>query len=289
MEGAVASGVTANLGASLDEVCAEALAALKPKQIALGSGQPEPKTTPVSEKLSKNPSAALKDEKIRLMVRNPHGLHARPAARLITETRPFHSEITVRNLSNQRGPVSIRSLSSLAALEILQDNEIEITARGDDAVPALEKIARLVESGLGDPLPAATNGNGVASRAKSKPVTASKKVNAGPVPISSGIAIGPGVYFQPAKLEIPQDKVEDVDAEIERLKKAVAAVQKALEDRRDRMSATVGAENAGIYEAQILALQDPDLIEEAFRMIRDERINAAFAWDRTNRKHRRAL
>src|SRR5271170_7499982 len=46
VEGAVAAGVTANLGVSLDEVCAEALAALKQKEVALSSNQPAGEAKP---------------------------------------------------------------------------------------------------------------------------------------------------------------------------------------------------------------------------------------------------
>ncbi len=277
VEGAVASGVTANLGASLDEVCAEALASLKQKQVALHSDQPAGETkSPQDEK-----SAAQPGEKIQLTVRNAHGLHARPAARLIAETRRFHSEITVRNLSNQRGPVSIRSLSSLATLEILQGNEIEVAASGDDASAALKQIAQMVESGLGDTLPSETNG--AAPRRKAK-ASAPRKTNSGPMPVSSGIAFGPGHYFQTAKLEIPQHKASDIAEEIDRLQTAATRAQKGLEARREQMTATVGAANAEIYEAQILALQDPELIENAVRGIKTEQLNAAAAWNRANQQ-----
>jgi phosphoenolpyruvate-protein phosphotransferase/dihydroxyacetone kinase phosphotransfer subunit len=284
VEGAVASGVTANLGASLDEVCAEALAALKQKQAALDSNHPvEAEQSPAPAQEKNEPASPQEGERIRLTVRNFHGLHARPAAKLINETRPFHSEITVRNLSNQRGPVSVKSLSSLASLEILQDNEIEIAATGDDAVAALEKISRLIESGLGETLPSSNGGNGATPRPDRK-IDPPRKTNSGPVPISSGIAIGPGVYFQSAKLEVPQHKAADVAVEINRLQTAIVAAQKSLQERQDRMSTTVGQANAGIYEAQILALQDPELTESAVRLIQDEKLNAALAWDCVNRQ-----
>jgi len=283
VEGAVASGVTANLGASLDEVCAEALASLKQKQTALTSGQPtaETKASPSEKELKGQPSAKPAAT-IRLMVRNAHGLHARPAARLISETRRFHSEISVSNLSNQRGPVSVRSLSSLAGLEILQGNEIEVAASGDDASDALKQIAELVNGGLGDPLPAATND--AAPPPKPKPAAQPRKVSSGPVPVSSGIAFGPAIYSETAKLDIPQEKIDNVAEEINRLQTAVAMAQKALENRREQMTATVGAANAEIYEAQILALQDPELIESAVRLIKEERANAALAWNQANQQ-----
>jgi multiphosphoryl transfer protein len=284
VEGAVASGVTANLGASLDDVCREALAALTQKQIALNSGQPtdEGKAPPISPEPN-GQATASESAKIHLTVRNAHGLHARPAARLITETRPFHSTITVRNLSNQRGPVSIKSLSSLASLEILRDNEIEVAASGDDAPAALEKIKGLIEGGLGDDLPRSKNGRGTAPTPVPKPASPIKS-NSGPIPVSAGIAIGSAVYFHAAKLEIPQDQVEDIAGEVDRLQAAVATAQSTLDSRQDQMSTSVGAKNAGIYEAQILALQDPELVESALRLIREEKVNAALAWDRANRE-----
>ncbi len=284
VEGAVAAGVTANLGAPLEEVCREALAALKQKQTALNSGQPaaEEKAPPAAPELSA-PASGAESAKVRVTVRNPHGLHARPAARLITETRPFHATITVRNLSNQRGPVSIKSLSSLASLEILRDNEIELAASGNDAPAALEKIKGLIESGLGDDLPAAKNGHGAAPTPLPKPALPVKSTS-GPVPISAGIAIGPGIYFHAAKLEIPQDKIVDIAREVDRLQVAVATAQSTLDSRQDQMTTTVGAQNAGIYEAQILALQDPELVDGALHLIREEKLNAALAWDRANRE-----
>jgi phosphoenolpyruvate-protein phosphotransferase/dihydroxyacetone kinase phosphotransfer subunit len=280
VEGAVASGVTANLGASLDEVFAEAIAALKQKQTALDSNQPAPEEKP--------PVKEPGGPSIRLTVRNPHGLHARPAARLINETKAFRCEITVRNLRNNRGPVPLRSLSSLALLEILQDNEIEVTASGDDSSAALQKIQLLVESGLGDELPASpaakTSATKTPAPRPSEKAAPPRKSQAGPVPISSGIAIGTGLYFRSAKLEIPQHKAADVAVEINRLQTAIATAQKALQARQEKMSTTVGADNAGIYEAQILSLQDPELSESAKRVIKDESLNAAAAWDRVNRQ-----
>jgi len=218
---------------------------------------------------------------VRLTVRNEHGLHARPAAKLIGEARAFHADITVRNLSNGRGPASIRSLSGLASLEILQGNEIEVSASGEDAGSALEQIERLIREGLGETLP---SGKVAASKARKAEPDAARKSAAGSLPIMGGIAIGPAVFFHEAGLEIPRDKIDDVDAETERLRQAIAAAQKGLEIRRDQMSATTGASNAGIYGAQILALQDPELVEKAVQLIRAERANAALAWDSANRE-----
>ena len=50
------------------------------------------------------------------------------------------------------------------------------------------------------------------------------------------------------------------------------------------MTASVGATDAEIYDAQILALQDPELIESAIRIIKEQTCNAAQAWDQATRE-----
>jgi len=278
VEGAVASGVTANLGASLDEVYNEAVASLKQKQTALNGNAPAPATTPA--RAEKNGHA--KAETIRVTIRNAHGLHARPAAQLIKETRAFRADVTARNISNARGPVSLRSLSGLASLEILKDNEIEFTASGEDAPAALKKIAALVESGLGDDLAAEAKGT-LAKRPSAAPMVVRKKGTDG-IGISGGIVFGRGVFLGAGKIDVPQDKARNVAAEVERLRAAVASAQKSLEVRREAMKNSIGEKDAGIYEAQIIALQDPELADSAGLLIRSEKINAALAWDRANRE-----
>ena len=263
VEGAVAAGVTANLGAKLAEVHAEALRALKQKEQALHPGIPVEVTPPAIASLS-DPHALT-----RLTIRNPHGLHSRPAARMIAALKPYQAEVTIRNLSNGRGPMPARSLSRVASLEILEGHEIEVSASGSGAADAVEAIAELARTYFGEaagPAPAA------AAPATSIPGGST------PLPISEGLAIGASVYFRAAEMEIPRQTITDVPAEIDRLQKAVAAAQAALKQHRKEMAARVGAENAGIYDAQIIALQDLELIGAARQLIAEEHKNAAMAW-----------
>jgi phosphocarrier protein FPr len=274
VEGAVAAGVTANLNATLTEVFAEAIGALKVK----GSSPPGKNAAPLNPGAKASPASA-EARILRLTVRNAHGLHARPAACLIGGVKPFQAEIMVRNMTNQRGPVSVKSLSGLASLEILQDHEIEISAAGSDAEAALKKIDELAEGGFSEALAA---GKPVAGSTSGAPAAPAKTTE--PVPISDGLAIGPAFYLQAAALDIPQNKIEDIASETGRLKQAIATTEGELEKRRAEMTGWVGEANAGIYQAQILALQDPELIGNAMRMISDEHKNAALAWSEANRK-----
>jgi phosphocarrier protein FPr len=268
VEGAVAAGVTAGLGASLGEVCAEAVGSLKQKGSALGGSE----TVPLPAKTNGNGHAAPPAHFLRLTVRNAHGLHARPAARLIGGVKRFQAEISARNATNRRGPVPLKSLSGLASLEILQNHDVEFSAAGPDADVALDKIREMARQNFGDP---PVNGKAPSNGHHAAPATGK---TSGPVPISGGLAIGPAFQAQTAAIEVPRHPAEDVDAEIARLREAVDDTVRQLEARRVQIGARAGAENGGIYEAQILALQDPELTDAAARTISDEHQNAAQAW-----------
>ena len=111
VEGAVAGGVLAALGASLDEVSREAQKALRRKTEHLDGSAEDHDDSPAEETISDdNPLLTAT-----VVVRNPHGLHARPAADLIRLAARFDCEILVRNLTNGKGPASAKSMSALAA------------------------------------------------------------------------------------------------------------------------------------------------------------------------------
>jgi phosphocarrier protein FPr len=272
VEGAVAAGVTANLGSSLEEVHAEAIAALRQKETALGHGA-APAIAPTVES---NSGASAVSERIRVLVPNPHGLHARPAAKLIAAARPFDARIELRNATNQRGPASIKSLSGLAMLEILQGHEIELSACGRDAKPALQKLASLIETGLGDDLTVAPKAVG------KRPVQAVK--TSGPIPISAGIVVGCASYAAAVNIELPTAPASDIEAELRRLREAVTQAQRAIETHRETGVRAAAEESAAIAEAHVLALQDPELVDLAEGFVRSEQLNAAQGWDRAVRK-----
>ena len=107
VEGLVAAVVTAAGGAARKEVAAEALAALAGKRAHLGGPEEKP-----SEGTGTGPHADV-------VVRNPHGLHARPAARLVTEVRRFDATVEIRNATTDSPWVPASSLSRVATLGVL--------------------------------------------------------------------------------------------------------------------------------------------------------------------------
>jgi phosphocarrier protein FPr len=86
----------------------------------------------------------------RLTVRNPSGIHARPAAQFVKAAGRFRARITVENLTRGRGPADAKSILAVLPLGVSQGHEIEIIAEGDDAVEAIAAISQAVTDGLGE-------------------------------------------------------------------------------------------------------------------------------------------
>ena len=78
-----------------------------------------------------------------MTVRHPNGLHMRPLDGIARIASQFTSEITLVNDSHRADAQSIIEMIGLAAD---YGSEIVVEAAGDDAVEAVEAIARFIES-----------------------------------------------------------------------------------------------------------------------------------------------
>ncbi|MGH2380445.1 MAG: HPr family phosphocarrier protein [Candidatus Limnocylindria bacterium] len=88
---------------------------------------------------------------IALEVRNPSGLHARPAALFIETARAFEADVQVTNLTRKpEKAASARSLLAVLALGVSRGHMIRIAADGVDAHEAITALRELVESGMGE-------------------------------------------------------------------------------------------------------------------------------------------
>jgi multiphosphoryl transfer protein len=207
-----------------------------------------------------------------VVVRNPHGLHARPAAEFIRLAGKFDCEILVRNLSNDKGPASANSMSELASMEILQGHEIELDARGPDAQSALTNLKSRIEAGLGETL-------------ESPPLVAElpaeRSATASAAPVSPGIVIGPLFFAKSTGGDIPVQTVSDTRKEKEKLRRAIEVAKAELVQDEIALKQSLGEEEAAIFRAQALILEDPALLQFSEKAIEDEHQNAALAWQRS--------
>ena len=84
------------------------------------------------------------------VIRNEHGLHARPGTMLVNTIKQFSSDITVTNLDGSGKPANGRSLMKVVALGVKKGHRLRFTAQGDDARQALDAIGEAIASGLGE-------------------------------------------------------------------------------------------------------------------------------------------
>jgi phosphocarrier protein FPr len=263
VEGAVAAAVTAKLGASLEDVAAEARGSLAAKATHLGASET---ATPAA-------AAAGEGETLALTVRNPLGLHARPAARFVQTAGSFDADVTVTNVTTGRGPASGRSLNAIATLGVRQGHEILVTARGPQESEALAALDALAERDFDEEDAAVQPPEATLKR----PPELLAGGLAG-LPAAPGIAVGPARHFRAAAPEIPAEPAADPQAEWEALEQALERVRAEIRATRDSVAARAGDYSAAIFDAHLLFLDDTALLEPARRAIFDQRENAAQAW-----------
>jgi phosphotransferase system HPr (HPr) family protein len=88
----------------------------------------------------------------RLTIRNPSGLHARPAALFVRNAGAFRAAIRLSNTTRGTGPADAKSILAVLGLGVSRGHEVELTAEGDDAPEALGALEQLIESGIGEEL-----------------------------------------------------------------------------------------------------------------------------------------
>ncbi|TWF79896.1 phosphocarrier protein FPr [Pseudonocardia hierapolitana] len=246
VEGLVVAAVTAAGGADREEVAAEAAAALGGKQAQLGGAPSDAPPAPAGD-------AGVTAE---FTVANPHGLHARPAARLAALVRSLDgAQVRVRNATTGSDWISAASLAGLTALGALAGHRVEVGATGPGAGAAVEAVLGLASRHF-DEAPTASQPAPVAQ-------PAARASGGGPLPASPGIGIGPKRAAEPPVPVVPDDPAADPAVERERLDAALPVVAAEIRAGRDAAERELGKEEAAIFDAHLLLLDDPALLADA--------------------------
>lgn len=258
VEGLVAATVAAAGGASLDEVESEAAAALAGKQSHL---QPPTASTSLPDEDGEP------DARGAFVVANVHGLHARPAARLVAEVRTLDARVKLRNVTTGSAAVPGSSLSRVATLGAMAGHQIEVTATGSQAKEAVEHVVSLAARQFDD------------AGAAAPPVRVPVMPAHGPLGASPGIAIGPS--WSPGHTEAVVDldawSVGDPMAEWRRIRGAVAAVRRETVHTRALTARELGESEAGVFDAHLMLLDDSELLDDVRRRV-ESGISAPRAW-----------
>ncbi len=271
VEGGIAAGVQARLGSDIHTVVQEARAAFDAKLAQMDAPQMDAPQT-ISASPNANPLPDESALRLELVIKNPLGLHARPAARFVQTAARFSAQVYVQNLSAPRGPVNAKSISAVATLGALQNHRIAITASGADAKAALAALQQLADENFGDVEPAAASANETPQTLAAPTANEIRGRAAAP-----GIARGPARLYRSALGPLPENKIDDAPREWARLQAAIEKAQTQLRGARAALEARGAKNQAEIFDAQILMLQDDALQEPARRAIFQDRQNAARA------------
>lgn len=173
----------------------------------------------------------------RITLSLPHGIHARPAARIGEHARRYDAVCTIA-----KGELSAnaRSVVELMGLAAHLDDEIEIAATGPDAERLVTALCELIHGGMGE-----TN-EVAAVPAPHVPLPAGA---IGGVPASPGLAVGHARWLRVSDRAVEQD---GAGVEVER-----ARISGALGVLRDRLSVEGGTNP--VATAHLEMLGDPAL------------------------------
>jgi phosphocarrier protein HPr len=89
-------------------------------------------------------------QEIELEVRNPSGLHARPASMFVKAAAGFRSRVRIENLTRGTKPGDAKSILTMLTAGVKHGHLVRITAEGDDESAAIASLADLVRSGMGE-------------------------------------------------------------------------------------------------------------------------------------------
>ncbi len=100
-------------------------------------------------------------------------------------------------------------------------------------------------------------------------------------PVSPGVALGPALVVRWEVPAVPERPLaaEEVDGEVARLHEALDWAREQLHGVRAKAAERAGPEEARIFDAQLMILDDPDLLGGVERLIRDNHFTAERAFE----------
>ncbi|GGO97948.1 phosphoenolpyruvate--protein phosphotransferase [Stakelama pacifica] len=213
-----------------------------------------------------------------------HGIHARPAARLRAAASDYRAELW---LAKGRKRAKLASPVGLMTLGVVHGDKISVIGRGEDAKAAVDALAALIESGMGE------GSDTPSAKPAAKPVAAPSAPVISSAPPADGIYRGVTAAAGLVVGTVRRLRVEEADiaetgegaaVEEPRLDAALATLTERIEAD---LSHAAGPGRA-ILEAHGAILADPELRDMARAAI-DGGASAEAAWRAALRPQAEAL
>ncbi len=261
VEGAMAAAVQASIGMDLAAVAREAEEAMHTKRAVLLQEETQAPVLDVSPVEAGYASAEV-------TVLDPAGLHFGPAARLVQSVAQFKTAVQVSNLTTGAGPANATSFNQLLSLGVQHGHRIQIVASGPHADLVVHTLTELV-----------TQHDDTYAQAASTLIEAAYAPVSGRgaevligMPASPGLAVGTAhVLSEPRDLlhsnfALPAQP-PDPGSDWRRLELGIASALIELDDLAEQVYTTFGQQQADIFRAHSLLLQDADIEQELRRCL----------------------
>ena len=111
------------------------------------------------------------------------------------------------------------------------------------------------------------------------------------IPVSAGVCRGKILVLGKPEAGIPKRQLanDQVAGEVNRLGQALIQTRHEILEVQRQVKAGMGAAEGSIFDAHLLVLEDPVLIDEATRLIEQDKVNAEFAFHTVAEKYAAAL
>jgi phosphotransferase system enzyme I (PtsI) len=111
------------------------------------------------------------------------------------------------------------------------------------------------------------------------------------IPVSAGVCQGKAFVLQRSRRHVPQRQVaeDDLPGEIHRFERALVLTRQQILEVQRQVSQALNAEEARIFDAHLLVLEDPTLIDSVTSMIQARKVNVEAAFQEFTEKYSATL
>ena len=111
------------------------------------------------------------------------------------------------------------------------------------------------------------------------------------IPVSAGVCRGKILVLGKTELSVPHRKLseEELPEQVKRLEQSIMETRKQLLEVQHKVSEGLGAEDASIFDAHLLVLEDRTLLDEVIRLIHKEKVNVEFAFHKVAERYAKTL
>lgn len=250
VEGTLAATVSAAAGADIDRVIRDAMNALDAKYEQLGLPSPTPANT--------TPSALVADAEahsIAVVIKNPNGIHVRPASRLVSTLSGFRADM----LLEKNGKCVVPdSLNQIALLQVRCNDTLRLIAKGEQADDALAAFKQLAAENFGESVEQQHAGD---------------TTNSAPAQVT-GVAF----CYMPVVADVSPTPAANVQQEQQRLQAAIRSTLDDLSCLTALAEEKYSADIAAIFSGHHTLLDDAELYDMACELMREKQCRAEYAW-----------